>query len=191
VLVPLTQINSSSSKSIIRSTAVYLRVKIGKQQQQLCLLDKGCDATDYQKVSHPRLSPITCRKDCFLEYRKMWARKLVFLRGHFRISWIACTHWQPATDTQGSVNHSLNTGTPGLVAYCWKHQCFDDSNSVNTMNLNKMDCFEYCCLSQEHRKTSQITQTKNKFILQLAATLRGSRPGVQSASLIMTSLMTS
>jgi len=32
---------------------------------------------------------------------------------------------------------------------------------------------------------------KNPYKMRLAATLRGSRPGVESASLIMTSLMTS
>jgi len=51
-------------------------------------------------------------------------------------------------------------------------------------------------LDQNYRKSdidllSQHSTDQPNFYVKLAATLRGSRPGVQSASFIMTSLMTS
>jgi len=46
-------------------------------------------------------------------------------------------------------------------------------------------------MASENRKSMRIKLTIIRQSLILAPTLRGSRPGVQSASLIMTSLMTS
>jgi len=46
-------------------------------------------------------------------------------------------------------------------------------------------------LNAECLSAAKLANIEDKLNLKLEATLRGSRPGVQSTSLIMTSLMTS
>ena len=87
-----------------------------------------------------------------------------------------------------------NTNFCWLVEFCW-HIC-DIAASYPWLSTLINICIQplwstFVSISAERIRYSKCVHASSKHSKQLAATLRGSRPWVQSASLIMTSLMTS